>query len=65
MIAPGPKDIIPGSDAGVIDADIAAASRACLTLDRARARTYAETYSWTACAEAFIENLDPPARPSP
>ncbi len=62
--APGPKDIIPGSDAGVIDADIATASRACLKLDRATARAYAETYSWKACAEAFIENLDPLPAPA-
>lgn len=62
--APGPKDIIPGSDAGCIDDDLAAAARACLTLDRATARAYAETYSWKACAEAFIENLDPLPAPA-
>ncbi len=57
--APGPKDIIPGSGAGVVGDDLAAASLACLKLDRARTRAYAETYSWRACAEAFIENLAP------
>ena len=57
--APGPRDIIPGSDAGVIDADLQKASVACLDLDRATCRAYAETYSWRACAEAFITNLEP------
>jgi len=55
--APGPRDIIPGSNAGVIDSDLAKAAKACLTLDRTTARTYAEKYSWRACAEAFVENL--------
>ena len=57
--APGPRDIIPGSDAGVIDADLQKASIACLDMDRATCRAYAETYSWRACAEAFITNLEP------
>lgn len=57
--APGPRDIIPGSDAGCIDADLRHAALACLSLDRGTTRSYAETYSWRACAEAFIENLAP------
>ncbi|MEM9668037.1 MAG: glycosyltransferase family 1 protein [Pseudomonadota bacterium] len=57
--APGPKDIIPGSDAGIIDEDLGRAMTACLALDRSTVRTYAETYSWRACAEAFVENLAP------
>ncbi|MCH2457716.1 MAG: glycosyltransferase family 1 protein, partial [Henriciella sp.] len=57
--APGPRDIIPGSDAGVIDEDLEKACKACLDLDRQVTRSYAEGYSWRACAEAFIENLDP------
>jgi len=56
--APGPRDIIPGSNAGAIDADLASAAKACLALDRATARTYAEEYSWKACAEAFVKNLE-------
>lgn len=61
--ASGPKDIIPGSNAGVIDDDLAKAAIACLDLDRSTCRTYAEGYSWKACAEAFIDNLEP--LPSP
>ncbi len=57
--APGPRDIIPGSNAGIIDDDLEKACKACLDLDRTVTRTYAEGYSWRSCAEAFIENLDP------
>ncbi|MCU0882589.1 MAG: glycosyltransferase family 1 protein [Hyphomonadaceae bacterium] len=57
--APGPADIIPGSNAGVIGDDLQANALACLTLDRGVARAYAETYSWRACAEQFLGNLDP------
>lgn len=57
--APGPKDIIPGSNAGAVDEDLKTATLACLELNRETCRTYAEGYSWTACAEAFVNNLDP------
>ena len=57
--APGPKDIIPGSDAGVIDDDLRTACLKALECSRETARKYAEGYSWRACAEAFITNLDP------
>ena len=57
--ASGPKDIIPGSAAGVIDEDLCRAMEACRSLDRGEVRAYAETYSWRACAEAFVENLAP------
>ena len=60
--ATGPRDVIPGSGAGEIAKDLdslAAAAVECLKLDRKRCREYAEGYSWRACAEAFIENLQP------
>jgi len=57
--APGPKDIIPGSNAGAIHDDLETAIEACHAFDRATVRAYAETYSWRACAEAFVENLAP------
>ena len=60
--ATGPRDVIPGSDAGTITpagGNLAEGAVACLSLSRATCRAYAETYSWRACAEAFIENLDP------
>ncbi len=64
--ATGPRDVIPGSNAGTItpvDGDLAAGARECLKFDRADCRAYAEGYSWHSCAEAFIENLQP--LPSP
>ena len=57
--APGPKDIIPGSDAGAINEDLRQACLDALEMSRETARAYAETYSWRACAEAFTNNLDP------
>ncbi len=60
--ATGPRDVIPGSDAGLIAKDetgLAQAALDCLGLDRARCREYAEGYSWRACAEDFVENLQP------
>ena len=60
---PGPKDIIPGSDAGVIDEDLRKAAMACLDLDREQARKYSLTYSWRSCAEEFIQNLEVPPMP--
>ena len=61
--APGPRDIIPGSGAGVVSDDLREASLACLDLDRATARAYAETFSWRACAEEFVRNLTPQPKP--
>jgi glycosyltransferase involved in cell wall biosynthesis len=60
--ATGPRDVIPGSGAGTITplgGDLAAGTLACLDLDRETARRYAEGFSWRACAEAFVENLQP------
>ena len=60
--ATGPKDVIPGSNAGTItsiDGDLAADAIACLDLDRRTCREYAETYSWKTVAHAFLENLQP------
>jgi len=61
--ATGPRDVIPGSGAGAIvsqvDGDLREAALACLDLDRARCREYAETYSWRRCAEEFVSNLQP------
>lgn len=58
-VVPGPKDLIPGSNAGAISDDLRTACLECLDLDRDTCRTYAEGYSWTACAETFITNLEP------
>jgi len=61
--APGPIDLIPGSAAGVLALTATEGLReACLQaldLDRARVRAFAETFSWRACAEDFVKNLQP------
>ena len=56
---PGPRDLIPGSGAGAIDDDLRMAGLAALKCSRQAARAYAETYSWRACAEQFVNNLEP------
>ena len=61
--AHGPIDIIPGSGAGAIDDDLKKACMACLDLDRADVRAYAEKFSWRASAEQFVENLEPYPEP--
>ena len=58
-VAPGPKDLIPGSNAGAVNDDLRQACLDCLELSRADARAYAERFSWRACAEQFIDNLEP------
>jgi glycosyltransferase involved in cell wall biosynthesis len=60
--APGPADLIPGSGAGVLAKDENGLRDACLEalkLDRAQVRAYADRFSWRACSEEFVRNLDP------
>lgn len=65
--APGPIDIIPGSNAGALAPDLknglAEAAIACLDLDRKVVRAYSERFSWRACAEEFARNLQPYPEP--
>ncbi len=60
--ATGPRDVIPGSGAGTITpvgGDLAKGALDCLALSRAACRAHAEKFSWRACAEVFLENLQP------
>ncbi|WP_245620212.1 glycosyltransferase family 4 protein [Phenylobacterium immobile] len=65
--APGPIDIIPGSGAGALAKTATEGLReACLEalkLDRKQVRAFAETFSWRACAEDFLRNLQPYPEP--
>jgi Glycosyltransferase len=65
--APGPIDLIPGSGAGALAASATEGLRdACLEalkLDRAQVRRFAEGFSWRACAEDFVRNLQPYPEP--
>ena len=66
--APGPIDIIPGSRAGTLASTPTEGLReACLDalkLDRAGVRAFAEKFSWRACAEEFVRNLQPYPEPA-
>lgn len=59
FVAPGPKDILPGTNAGIVDMDLRKACMEALSLKREDARALAERYSWRACAEDFRRNLEP------
>jgi glycosyltransferase involved in cell wall biosynthesis len=65
--APGPIDILPGSGAGVLAHSATEGLReACLDalkLDRRNVRAFAEGFSWRACAEDFVRNLQPYPEP--
>jgi len=65
--APGPIDLIPGTDAGVLAPGQSTGLReACLEalkIDRHAVRDLAERYSWRACAEDFQRFLQPYPEP--
>ncbi|HKP79562.1 MAG TPA: glycosyltransferase family 1 protein [Phenylobacterium sp.] len=65
--APGPIDLIPGSGAGVLaltaTEGLREACLQCLELDRTKVRAFAEKFSWRACAEDFVKNLQPYPEP--
>lgn len=65
--APGPIDLIPGSGAGVLaltaTEGLREACLQCLDLDRKKVRAFAEKFSWRACAEDFVKNLQPYPEP--
>jgi glycosyltransferase involved in cell wall biosynthesis len=67
FMAPGPADIIPGSQAGALAPDQTHGLReACLQaleIDGSFARAAAERYSWRACAEEFRRLLQPYPEP--
>jgi glycosyltransferase involved in cell wall biosynthesis len=57
----GPKDILGEAavPVGALNDDLRQAAMAALTIDRAACRPHAEGYSWTACAQRFLDNLVP------
>jgi len=65
--APGPIDIIPNSGAGALATSATEGLREacleCLKLDRQQVRAFAEKFSWKACAEDFVRNLQPYPEP--
>lgn len=57
----GPMDILGESKipVGALNEDLQKAAMDALNIDRAACRPHAETYSWTACAQRFMDNLVP------
>ena len=55
----GPKDILEGTDVGVLDTDLARAARAALRLSPFACRSFAERFTLRASAEEFAANLCP------
>lgn len=53
----GPLDVIGGTGAGALDADLRAASLAALSVPRARCRAEALRYTWAESARQFYENI--------
>lgn len=53
----GPLDVVGGTAAGVLDADLRRAALACLDLDPADCRAEALRYGWDASARQFLANL--------
>ncbi|MBS0644245.1 MAG: glycosyltransferase family 1 protein [Proteobacteria bacterium] len=57
----GPVDVLAAAagKVGAVNNDLRTAALAALDADRTACRAHAETYSWRACADAFVANLVP------
>jgi glycosyltransferase involved in cell wall biosynthesis len=55
----GPIDVAADPKLGCLDWDLAKAAREALGKRPEDCRAYAETFSWRACAELFLANLQP------
>ena len=62
--APGPLDVVGGSDAAVLSEDLRAACLAALDIARAHAREHAMHFSWTASARQFLDNIETARTPA-
>jgi glycosyltransferase involved in cell wall biosynthesis len=56
---PGPLDIVDGVGVGALNEDLGIAVGEAIRVPRAACREHALKYSWTACAEMFLKNLQP------
>ena len=54
---PGPRDVLAGSDAGVLDEDLGRACREALAIPRDRARAHSLGFTWGASTRQFLENV--------
>jgi glycosyltransferase involved in cell wall biosynthesis len=55
----GPLDVIGSSGAGALDEDLGHAAMAALKLSRDRCREHALSFSWSVCAQQFLNQLCP------
>ncbi len=55
----GPLDVLGGSPAGRLDSDLGKAAREALAIPRELCRRAAESFSWSASARQFLDNLAP------
>lgn len=53
----GPMDILEGTGAGTLDADLRAAALSALEIDRGRCRDVALGYTWAKAAQQFLDNV--------
>lgn len=53
----GPIDVVKDGESGVMSEDLREAALAALKLDRNAVRRHAMSFSWTACAKMFIDNV--------
>ena len=60
---PGPRDVLNGSKAGVLDECLQNAAIAALCISRRKCRDHALKFSWRNCAQQFFDNLSPFAEP--
>jgi glycosyltransferase involved in cell wall biosynthesis len=60
----GPRDVLTGRLAGALDEDLSVAVRRALMLSRKAAREHAETFTWSRCADIFLDTIVE-ARPVP
>ncbi|MDG3442318.1 glycosyltransferase family 4 protein [Nitrospirillum amazonense] len=56
---PGPLDVLAGSDVAVLDEDLRKAALAALEIPGDKCRRHALTFSWSASAAQFLNNLRP------
>lgn len=59
----GPNDVVGDSGAGVLGDDLAAASKAALSIDPQICREHALKFGWDRCTEEFLANLAPMEKP--
>ena len=51
----GPKDVVANCSVGILGGNLQESALAALELDRRECRSYAELFSWAACARRFSE----------